>query len=191
MRVLVVDNYDSFTYNLVQCLGTLGAVPKVVRNSTLSAEEIIALAPDRILISPGPGGPDDAGVSREVIRQAAGRVPLLGVCLGHQCLAEVFGGRIVRAHPVHGKTSMIRHDGFGVFLNVPKAIEVARYHSLVVEPCSVSDDFTVSAWTDDGIVMGLRHKQFSMAGIQFHPESFMTQHGMRILENFLKNGGRS
>lgn len=188
MRVLVIDNFDSFTYNLVQYFGALGAHLEVFRSNAITPEQVLALAPDRILISPGPGGPDEAGVSREVIRQAAGKIPVLGVCLGHQCLAEVYGGRIVRAHPVHGKTSVIRHDGLGVFAGLSNPITVARYHSLVVQPESIKEELIVSAQTSDGLVMGLRHRHLAVEGIQFHPESFMTPEGMRIVQNFLNNG---
>ena len=149
--------------------------------------QVLAAAPDRVLISPGPGGPDDAGISRDVIREVAGKIPLLGVCLGHQCLAEVYGGRIVRSKPIHGKVSKVIHDGQGLFADIEKEIIVARYHSLVVDPDSLSDELEITAKTEDGIIMGIRHKKHVLEGIQFHPESFMTSTGMNIMKNFLRN----
>jgi anthranilate synthase/aminodeoxychorismate synthase-like glutamine amidotransferase len=185
-RVLVIDNYDSFTYNLVQYLGELGAEPLVHRNDALTIEQIIALDPDGVLISPGPGTPDDAGLSNEVIRTFAGRRPVLGVCLGHQCIGEVFGGTVVRAPQVmHGKTSLIRHTGAGVFAGLPNPFEATRYHSLVVERRSVPDVLEITAETDDGIVMGLRHRELAVEGVQFHPESVLTAVGHDLLRNFL------
>ena len=184
--MLVIDNYDSFVYNLVQYLGELGAEPEVHRNDELSLPEIIALSPDAVLISPGPGVPADAGVSNDVIRAFAGQVPVLGVCLGHQCIAEVYGGRVVRAAQVmHGKTSLIRHDGRGVFAGLPDPLEATRYHSLVVDPASVPEVLEVSAHTDDGVVMGVRHRQLGVEGVQFHPESILTDGGHDLLANFL------
>lgn len=189
MRVLIIDNFDSFTYNLVQYLGALGAQPKVFRNNAITPDRIVDQNPDRILISPGPGDPNDAGISREVIKSAQRhRIPLLGVCLGHQCLADVFGSRIIRAMPMHGKTSIVEHDGKGVFTGIQSPMEVARYHSLVVDPNTLGDQLKVSARTTDGIIMGLRHMDAPLEGIQFHPESFMTPSGMSIVENFLQNG---
>lgn len=185
MRVLVIDNYDSFTYNLVQYLGVLGAKVRVLRNDAVCASEVVGMALDRLLISPGPGGPGRAGISKELIRLAAGLLPLLGVCLGHQCIAEVFGARVVRGSPVHGKTSTIRHDGRGIFNGLPSPLSVARYHSLVVEAATVPPELEVSAWTADDQVMGLRHRSLPVEGIQFHPESFMTEPGLEMLRSFL------
>jgi anthranilate synthase component II len=187
VKVLLVDNYDSFTYNLYQYLGELGATTQVVRNDAASAEEAVGLGADRIVISPGPGAPDEAGISVELLRQAAGRVPVLGVCLGHQALGQAFGARIVRAPaPMHGKTSTIEHDGRGVFAGLPRPFTATRYHSLVVERASLPDCLEVSAWTDDGLVMGLRHRRHALDGVQFHPESLMTSAGMDLLRNFLR-----
>ena len=185
-RVLVIDNYDSFVYNLVQYLGELGAVPVVHRHDALSLDEISALDPDAILISPGPGTPDDAGLSNDVIRSFAGRRPVLGVCLGHQCMGQVFGGKVVRAPQVmHGKTSIIHHDGRGVFAGLPNPIEATRYHSLIVDRASVPAELDITAETDDGLVMGLRHREYAVEGVQFHPESILTTAGHDLLRNFL------
>jgi len=189
-RVLVIDNYDSFVFNLVQYLGELGAEPIVHRNDEIDLAGIEALDPDAILISPGPGTPADAGISCAVIREWAGRRPILGVCLGHQAIGEVFGGDVVRAGQVmHGKTSAIRHDGAGVFAGLPSPFEATRYHSLVVDPASVPDELEVTAWTDgeDGrpVVMGLRHRVHEVEGVQFHPESILTATGHHILQTFL------
>jgi anthranilate synthase/aminodeoxychorismate synthase-like glutamine amidotransferase len=185
-RVLVIDNYDSFVYNLVQYLGELGAEPLVHRHDELRLDEIQALEPDAVLISPGPGTPDDSGLSNEVITSFAGRVPVLGVCLGHQCIGQVYGGSVVRAPQVmHGKTSLIRHDGAGVFAGLPQPVEATRYHSLVVDRPSVPDCLEITAETDDGIVMGLRHKELAVEGVQFHPESILTAAGHDLLRNFL------
>jgi anthranilate synthase component II len=187
-RVLVVDNYDSFVYNLVQYLGELGADPLVHRHDELTMDEIVTLDPDAVLISPGPGRPEDAGLSNEVIRRFAGRRPVLGVCLGHQCIGQVYGGEVVRAPEImHGKTSLVHHDGSGVFTGLPNPFEATRYHSLVVERASVPDELVVSAWTDDGVVMGLRHRSVDVAveGVQFHPESILTASGHDLLRNFL------
>jgi len=185
-RVLVIDNYDSFVYNLVQYLGELGADPLVHRHDALSLDEIFGLDPDAILISPGPGTPGDAGLSSEVIRAFAGRRPVLGVCLGHQCMGEVFGGAVVRAPQVmHGKTSLIRHDGKGIFAGLPNPFEATRYHSLIVDRASIPAELEISAETDDGIVMGLRHREFAVEGVQFHPESILTASGHDLLRNFL------
>ena len=187
--VLLVDNYDSFTYNLYQYLGELEADVRVVRNDALSAQEAIALRPRAIVISPGPGNPDQAGISLELIRQAAGKVPLLGVCLGHQALGQAFGGKVVRAPKLmHGKTSVIHHDGRTVFAGLPQAFTATRYHSLVVARETVPDCLEVSAWTEDGIVMGLRHRQHRLEGVQFHPESILTRAGMDLLRNFVAAG---
>ncbi len=185
-RVLVIDNYDSFVYNLVQYLGELGAEPMVHRNDELTLEQIIALDPDAVLISPGPGTPDDAGVSNDVIRALGGKVPVLGVCLGHQCIGQVYGGEVVRAPQVmHGKTSLIRHRGTGVFAGLPDPLEATRYHSLVVDRASVPDVLEITAETEDGIIMGLRHRELGVEGVQFHPESILTVGGHDLLRNFL------
>ena len=187
--LLLLDNYDSFTYNLYQYLGELGASARVVRNDEMTAEDVLALGPERIVISPGPGTPDQAGISLELIRRAAGRVPLLGVCLGHQALAQAFGGRVVRAPTLmHGKTSPIRHDGRTVFAGLPDPFIATRYHSLMVDRASVPDCLEVTAWTDDGIVMGLRHRRLPLEGVQFHPESILTAAGKDLLRNFLALG---
>ncbi len=185
--LLVLDNYDSFTYNLVQYFGELGAEPVVRRNDEISIEEIAALAPARICISPGPGTPADAGVSREIIRTLGARgTPILGVCLGHQCLGEVFGGEVVRAERLmHGKTSPILHDGSGVFADLPSPFEATRYHSLIVRRESVPACLTINAETAEGEIMGLRHREFPIHGVQFHPESILTVEGKRLLRNFL------
>ena len=185
-RVLVIDNYDSFTYNLVQYLGELGAEPLVHRHDALSLDQIFALDPTGVVISPGPGTPDDAGLSMQVISAFAGHRPVLGVCLGHQCIGQVFGGRVVRAPQVmHGKTSLIRHDGKGVFADLPDPLEATRYHSLVVDRDSVPAELEITAETDDGIVMGLRHREHAIEGVQFHPESILTVSGHELLRNFL------
>ena len=185
-RILVIDNYDSFVYNLVQYLGELGAEPLVHRSDALGIEEIEALDPDAVLISPGPGRPEDAGLSNEVIRRFAGRRPVLGVCLGHQCIGQVFGGEVVRAPQVmHGKTSFIRHEGAGVFAGLPQPVEATRYHSLVVDRDSLPAELEITAETDDGIVMGLRHRELDVEGVQFHPESIMTVGGHTMLQTFL------
>ena len=185
-RVLVIDNYDSFTYNLVQYLGELDTDPIVHRHDALTLDETIELDPDAILISPGPGTPDDAGLSNDVIAAFTGRRPVLGVCLGHQCLGQVFGGRVVRAPQVmHGKTSLIHHDGRGVFVGLPNPFEATRYHSLIVERSSVPPELEISAETDDGVVMGLRHREHAVEGVQFHPESILTASGHDLLRNFL------
>src|SRR5215218_2373667 len=177
-RVLVIDNYDSFVYNLVQYLGELGAEPLVHRHDALTLDEIVAIEPDAVLISPGPGRPEDAGLSNVVIERFAGERPILGVCLGHQCIGQVYGGRIVRAPTImHGKTSAIVHEGRGVFAGLPSPLEATRYHSLVVEADSVPDVLEVTARTDDGVVMGLRHRELDVEGVQFHPESILTEHG--------------
>jgi len=187
-RVLVLDNYDSFVFNLVQYLGELGAEPIVHRDDALSLEELIAIDPDGVLVSPGPGTPDDAGLSNDVIAHFTGRRPVLGVCLGHQCLGQVFGGRVVRAPQVmHGKTSLVHHDGQGVFAGLPNPFEATRYHSLIVAADSVPDTLVVSAWTDDGTVMGLRHREHpTTEGVQFHPESILTVGGHDLVANWLQ-----
>ena len=185
--LLVVDNYDSFTYNLVQYLGELGAALAVRRNDEVDLEEVERLQPDAIVVSPGPGAPGQAGISSEVIRRFTGRRPILGVCLGHQVIGEVFGGRVGRAPtPIHGKTSWIHHDGRGVFAGLPNPFEATRYHSLVVHRDGLPDCLEVSAWTADGLVMGLRHRAAPVEGVQFHPESILTTAGKGLLANFLR-----
>ena len=185
-RVIVIDNYDSLVYNLVQYVGELGAEPLVYRHDELSVDEIVSLDPDAVLISPGPGRPEDAGVSNAVIERFAGERPILGVCLGHQCIGQVFGGEIVRASAVmHGKTSMISHDGAGVLAGLPNPFEATRYHSLVVDRASVPDVFEVTAESEDGTVMALRHRELPIEGVQFHPESVLTHAGKDLLANFL------
>jgi len=185
-RVLVIDNYDSFVYNLVQYLGELGATPLVHRHDEVTIEQIVESSPDAILISPGPGRPEDAGVSNEVIERLAGRVPILGVCLGHQCIGQVFGGEVVRAPVVmHGKTSLVHHDGSGVLAGLPDPFEATRYHSLVVDAASVPAVLEVTATTDDGTVMALRHRELPVEGVQFHPESILTSCGHQLMANFL------
>jgi len=188
--VLVIDNFDSFTYNLVQYLGELGAKPVVYRNDAISVGEIEALAPERILISPGPGRPEDAGVSSEVVRVFGARTPTLGVCLGHQAIGQVFGAAVIRApRPVHGKTSLIEHDGRGVFAGLPGAFTAGRYHSLAVSEDAWPDDLEVAGRAaDDGVVMALRHRAWPVHGVQFHPESILTGEGRHLLRNFLAVG---
>ena len=185
-RVLLIDNYDSFTYNLVQELGELGAEPVVFRNDAIDVAGIRAAAPDGIIISPGPGRPENSGVSLEVVTALAGEIPVLGVCLGLQCIGQAYGGRIVAA-PVlmHGKTSAIFHTGTGVFTDLPNPFEATRYHSLIVERESLPDVLEVTAETADGVVMGLRHRELGIEGVQFHPESILTPTGPRLLANFL------
>jgi anthranilate synthase/aminodeoxychorismate synthase-like glutamine amidotransferase len=185
-RVLVIDNYDSFVYNLVQYLGELGAEPIVHRHDAITLDDVDEIAPDGILISPGPGSPSDAGLSNDVIATHAGRRPILGVCLGHQCIGEVYGGDVVRAPEVmHGKTSAITHNGTGVFTGLPSPLEATRYHSLVVDRASVPDVLEITAETEDGIVMGLRHRDHDVEGVQFHPESILTDRGHDLVKNFL------
>ena len=185
-RILVIDNYDSFVYNLVQYLGELGAQPVVHRCDALTIDDVDAIDPDGVLISPGPGRPADAGISNEIIRTFGGRAPVLGVCLGHQCIGEVFGGEVVRAPQVmHGKTSQIRHRDSGVFAGLPNPLEATRYHSLVVDRDSVPDVLEITAETDDGLVMGLRHREHDIEGVQFHPESILTIGGHDLLRTFL------
>ncbi len=187
-RVLVVDNYDSFVYNLVQYLGELGSEPIVVRNDEQTLDELLALECDAIVISPGPGRPQDAGISCALIRAAAGRVPILGVCLGHQAIGHVFGASIVGAPELrHGKTSPVTHDGLGVFASLSSPLEATRYHSLVIDPASLPPELVVSASTADGVIMGVRHREHAIEGVQFHPESILTEHGHVMLQNFLKH----
>ena len=190
-RVLVIDNYDSFVYNLVQYLGELGATPMVHRHDALTLDQIIDLDPDAVLISPGPGRPEDAGLSNDVILHFAGKRPVFGVCLGHQCIGQVFGGDVVRAPQVmHGKTSLIQHRDVGVFEGLPNPLEATRYHSLVVDRASVPDVLEITAETDDGIVMGLRHREFDIEGVQFHPESILTMKGHELLQSFLRRAAQ-
>ncbi len=186
MRVLVIDNYDSFTYNLVQYLGELGAEVLVRRNDEVTPEEVAELRPDRIVVSPGPCTPNEAGVSVELIGQTGGSTPLLGVCLGHQAIGQAFGARIVRGEPVHGKTAKILHDGAGVYAGLDQGFEATRYHSLVIEPDSLPDCLVVTSRTPDGTIMGVRHRDFPVEGVQFHPESVLTRQGRDLLKNFLE-----
>jgi len=191
--ILMIDNYDSFTYNLVQYLGELGQDLRVFRNDKVTPQEVEALSPERIVISPGPCTPKEAGVSNEIIRCFAGKVPILGVCLGHQCIGHVFGGEIVRApRLMHGKTSMIHHDGKTIYQGLPNPFEATRYHSLIIRPESLPGCLEVTARTDQGEIMGVRHKEFCIEGVQFHPESILTQPGKNLLRNFLalRNGRR-
>lgn len=185
--LLMIDNYDSFTYNLVQYLSELGAEVKVVRNDALSLDDIEALTPERIVISPGPGHPGEAGLSKAILERFGPRIPTLGVCLGHQCMGEVFGAQVVRAPFVmHGKTSMIQHDGQGLFAGLPNPFQATRYHSLVVEREGLPEALEVTAWTDDGLIMGMRHRAWPwLVGVQFHPESILTTSGHDMLRNFL------
>jgi len=185
-RLLMVDNYDSFTYNLVQYLGELGGDPHVVRNDAVDVAGVVALKPERIVISPGPGTPDQAGVSLDVIRQLGKHTPILGVCLGHQAIGQAFGGTVSRAKAqMHGKTSEIRHDGQGVFAGLSNPFTATRYHSLVILPDTVPADLEVTAWAEDGEIMGVRHRTLPIEGVQFHPESILTLEGKRLLGNFL------
>lgn len=185
--LLLIDNYDSFTYNLFQYLSELGEEVWVVRNDKVSLKEIEARSPQRIVISPGPGTPERAGISNDVIRHFGERLPILGVCLGHQCIGYSYGAKVSRAGEIkHGKSSLIHHDGKGLFLGLPNPFPAIRYHSLAVMPDSLPDCLEVSAWTESGIIMGLRHRQFPVEGVQFHPESIMTQVGKDLLRNFLQ-----
>jgi len=188
--LLVIDNYDSFTYNLVQYLGELGTKPIVRRNNEITPDGIAALKPSQIVISPGPGRPEQAGITLEVIKRFGPHIPVLGVCLGHQAIGMAFGGSVVRAtSPMHGKTSTIKHDGKGLFAGIASPFTVARYHSLIVERAGLPDDLEISAQTeDDGTVMALRHRRFPIHGVQFHPESIMTREGAHLLRNFLSLG---
>ncbi len=191
-RVLVIDNYDSFVYNLVQYLGELGAEPVVTRHDALDLDGVAALQPDAVLISPGPGRPEDAGVSNEVLRSLAGTVPILGVCLGHQCIGQAYGGRVVRAPALfHGKASEVHHEGAGLMAVMPPTFPAGRYHSLVVERDGLPDSLEVTAWTPDGVVMGLRHRELDVEGVQFHPESILTRAGRLLLGAWLARSGHS
>ncbi len=185
--LLMIDNYDSFTYNIVQYLGELGEEVRVYRNDKITTGEIEALAPERIVISPGPCSPEEAGISVEVVRKFAGRIPLLGVCLGHQSIGYAFGGKIVKsATLMHGKTSPILHDGEGLFAGLPNPFAATRYHSLVVERDSLPEELEVTAWVEEGEIMGMRHRSLPVWGVQFHPESILTQCGMDLFRNFLR-----
>jgi anthranilate synthase/aminodeoxychorismate synthase-like glutamine amidotransferase len=185
--ILVIDNYDSFTYNLVQYLGELGADPKVVRNDEVDVDGVAALEPERIVISPGPGTPDQAGISIDVVRRLGPTTPILGVCLGHQAIGRAFGATVGRAAKLmHGKTSAINHDDSGVFAGLSNPFVATRYHSLVIIRKTVPDELEVAAWSDDGEIMGVRHRRYPVAGVQFHPESILTTEGKRLLANFLK-----
>lgn len=190
MKVLMIDNYDSFTYNLVQYFGELGAQVETIRNDAVTVEELLARSPqqqpDRIVISPGPCSPAEAGISEAVIRQFAGKIPLLGVCLGHQAIGSALGGKIVRAKTLmHGKTSIVHHTGQGVFRNIPNPVTVIRYHSLAIERTSLPAELVITAWTDDGEIMGVQHRTLAVHGVQFHPESILSEHGHAMLKNFL------
>ncbi len=185
--ILMIDNYDSFTYNLVQYLGELGEELKVFRNDKISVDKVKRLKPEAIVISPGPGTPEDAGISCELIKELKGKIPILGVCLGHQSIGYVFGAKILRAkNLMHGKTSQIYHNGGGIFKGLPSPFEATRYHSLIVDKKTFPDELEVTAWTKQKEIMGLRHKRYPIYGVQFHPESIMTKHGKELLKNFLK-----
>jgi len=184
--LLMIDNYDSFTYNIVQYFGELGEDVRTVRNDEITLEQIADMKPDRICISPGPKAPKDAGISLDILREFAGKLPILGVCLGHQAIGEAFGGNVIRAKQVmHGKTSHIAHIGEGVFQDLPSPFTVIRYHSLAIERASLPACLEVTAWTDDGEIMGVRHKQYDIEGVQFHPESILSEHGHALFKNFL------
>jgi anthranilate synthase component II len=184
--LLMIDNYDSFTYNLVQYLGELGQEVKVARNDEISLDEIASLAPATIVISPGPCTPNEAGISLALIERFAGKIPILGVCLGHQAIGQAFGGKVVHAHTLmHGKVSSIHHSGKGVFRGLPSPYEATRYHSLAIERESCPAELEITAWTDDGEIMGVRHRTLALEGVQFHPESILTEHGHTLLRNFL------
>jgi len=182
----MIDNYDSFTYNIVQYFGELGEDVRTVRNDEITIEQIAGLRPDRICISPGPKAPKDAGISLDILREFKGKLPILGVCLGHQAIGEAFGGKVIRAKQVmHGKTSSIAHIGEGVFTDLPSPFTVIRYHSLAIERSSLPSCLEVTAWTDDGEIMGVRHKDYDIEGVQFHPESILSEHGHALFKNFL------
>jgi para-aminobenzoate synthetase component 2 len=190
--ILVIDNYDSFTYNLVQYLGELGADLEVHRNDQITIGQIEAKSPAGILLSPGPKTPDEAGITMDVIKIFASRIPILGVCLGHQAMGQVFGGQVIRAPKImHGKTSKVMHDGRGIFTGIENPFDATRYHSLIVDKGSIPDCLEISATSGDGIVMGIRHKEYPCEGVQFHPESILTGHGKKILENFLNGCGNN
>ena len=183
---VLIDNYDSFTYNLLHYIGELGTEVVVHRNDALSADDVLRLNPDGIVISPGPCDPDRAGICLELVEKAAGRVPLFGVCLGHQCIGQVFGGKVVRSpEPMHGKVSSITHTGTGVFAGLPSPFEATRYHSLSIDPATVPDCLEVTATSADGVIQGISHKELAVHGVQFHPESIASQHGHQLLQNFI------
>jgi anthranilate synthase component 2 len=187
--LLMIDNYDSFTYNLVQYLGELGADVKVVRNDELGVDDVERLRPERIVISPGPCSPNEAGISLELIGRLGAKLPILGVCLGHQAIGQAYGGKVVHAKTLmHGKTSGVQHTGAGVFAGLPSPFTATRYHSLAVERTTLPDCLEVTAWTDDGEIMGLRHRTLPVEGVQFHPEAILTEHGHALLKNFLEAG---
>ena len=184
--ILLIDNFDSFTYNIYQYLGILGAKVKVVRNNAITPQEALALEPTHIVISPGPGYPKDAGVTLDIITDLAGKVPILGVCLGHQAIGQAFGGKVVQAAmPMHGKQSQIYHNKSGIYRGLPSPFMVTRYHSLVIDRNTLPSCLTVSAYTEDGTIMGVRHKRHPIEGVQFHPESYMTEHGLALIKNFI------
>ena len=184
--LLMIDNYDSFTFNIVQYFGELGETVRTVRNDEITLEQIAEMKPDRICISPGPKAPQDAGISLDILREFKGKLPILGVCLGHQAIGEAFGGKVIRAKQVmHGKTSSIAHIGEGVFTDLPTPFTVIRYHSLAIERASLPSCLEVTAWTDDGEIMGVRHKDYDIEGVQFHPESILSEHGHALFKNFL------
>ena len=185
-KVLVIDNYDSFVYNLVQYLGELNAEPIVKRHDAITIDEVEDISPHALLISPGPGNPKQAGISVDLIKWAAGKIPVLGICLGHQCIGEAWGGKIVHAPQVmHGKTSLISHNESGLFKNIESPFNATRYHSLMVDPESFPNELEITAKTDEGLIMGLKHKEFEIYGLQFHPESILTSYGHKLIENFL------
>ncbi|MDG2353155.1 MAG: aminodeoxychorismate/anthranilate synthase component II [Acidimicrobiales bacterium] len=185
-KILVIDNYDSFVYNLVQYLGELNTEPLVKRHDAITIDEVEDMSPHALLISPGPGNPKQAGISVDLIKWAAGKIPVLGICLGHQCIGEAWGGKIVHAPQVmHGKTSLISHNKSGLFKDIESPFNATRYHSLMVDPESFPDELEITAKTDDGLIMGLKHKQFEIHGLQFHPESILTSFGHKLIENFL------
>lgn len=189
--LLMIDNYDSFTYNLVQYFGELGEEVAVHRNDEISVDDIAGMKPARIVVSPGPCTPNEAGVSVPAIKAFAGKIPILGVCLGHQSIGQAFGGKIIHAKQLmHGKTSMIQHGNTGVFRGLPQPFSATRYHSLVIERASIPDCLAITAWTDDGEIMGVRHKTLAVEGVQFHPESILTEHGHQMLKNFLEDAPR-
>lgn len=189
-RILVIDNFDSFVYNLVQYLGELGAEPVVIRNNEMSVHEAAALQPDGVLLSPGPGRPEDAGILCDAILEFAGKVPVFGVCLGHQAIGQVYGGNVVRAPELlHGKTSQVIHEGAGVLSNLPSPFTATRYHSLAVEPATIGDQLEITGRTESGVVMSMRHKTLPIEGVQFHPESVLTEHGHKLLANWLTQCG--
>ena len=185
-RVLVIDNYDSFVYNLVQYLGELNAEPLVKRHDAITIDEVENISPDALLISPGPGNPKQAGISVDLIKWAAGKIPVLGICLGHQCIGEAWGGKIIHAPQVmHGKTSLISHNETGLFKDIKSPFKATRYHSLIIDPNSFPNELEITAKTDDGLIMGLRHRELEIHGLQFHPESVLTSYGHKLIENFL------